>query len=117
MLSRTGKVLAVLILVAILVWTLWPVALVAVAGTVASSHGCALDESTAHPCVVNGQDIGETLYGMGVMGWFMLVTIPTGGAALAAYMLILLGIWIARRIRRGRTGMPAPEQPGAQTSG
>jgi TRAP-type C4-dicarboxylate transport system permease small subunit len=110
------KVLAVLILVLLLVWTVWPIALVAVAGTIASSHGCTLDESTAHPCVVNGEDIGGTLYGMGVMGWFMLVTIPTGGAALAIYVLILLGIWIVRRLRRNRTPHPAAEQPATQTS-
>jgi hypothetical protein len=114
MLSRAAIILAVLILIAILVWTLWPVALVAVAGTVASSHGCTLDESTPHPCVVNGRDIGDTLYSMGVMGWFMLVTIPTGGAALAAYALILLGIWIVRRLRRNRTPQPAAEQPATQ---
>jgi hypothetical protein len=110
MLSRVAKIVAVLILVAILVWTLWPVALVAVAGNIASSHGCTLDESTPHPCVVNGQDIGGTLYGMGVMGWFMLVTIPTGAAALAIYALILLVIWIVRRSRRNRTARLVAEQ-------
>jgi hypothetical protein len=109
MLSRTIKILAILILVAILIWTLWPVALVAVAGSIASSNGCALDESTAHPCIVNGQDIGGTLYAMGVMGWFMLVTLPTGSLALLAYVLILLGAWIAGRIRRRQTGPPGPE--------
>ena len=48
----------------------------------------------ASPCIVNGNDMGEQLYSMGVMGWFMLVTIPTGLIALAVYGVILLIIWL-----------------------
>ena len=54
---------------------------------------------------LNGQDMGEQLYGMGVMGWFMLVTIPTGLLALAAYAALLLVMWFVRRARR-RTQSP-----------
>ena len=77
--------------------------LVAVAGMIASANGCQLDEGSAHPCIVNGQDMGEQLYGMGVMGWFMLVTFPTGLLALAIYGAILLVVWLVRRARRHST--------------
>jgi hypothetical protein len=99
------NILLISILLLILVWTVWPMVLVGVAGSIASANGCQLDEGSVHPCIVNGQDMGEQLYGMGVMGWFMLVTIPTGLLALAAYVTLLLLMWFIRRTRR-RTHSP-----------
>jgi hypothetical protein len=102
--SRIRNVLLILVFLLILAWTVWPVVLVTVAGNIASANDCQLDEGSVHPCNVNGLDMGEQLYGMGVMGWFMLVTIPTGLLALAAYGAILLAVWLVRRARRRRTG-------------
>jgi len=102
--SRIRNVLLILVFLLILTWTVWPAVLVAVASNIASANGCQLDEGSVHPCIVNGQDMGEQLYGMGVMGWFMLVTIPTGLLALAVYGAILLVVWFVRRARRGSTG-------------
>jgi hypothetical protein len=102
--SRIRNLLLILIFLLILTWTLWPAVLVGVAGNIAAANGCELDEGSVHPCTVNGRDMGEQLYGMGVMGWFMLVTIPTGLLALAAYGAILLAVWLVRRARRRRTG-------------
>ncbi len=102
--SGIRNLLLILILLLILAWTVWPVVLVAAAGSVASANGCQLDEGSVHPCIVNGHDMGEQLYGMGVMGWFMLVTIPTGLLALGAYGAILLVVWLVRRARRRRSG-------------
>ena len=98
--SRIRTVLVIIIFLLILAWTVWPVALVAVAGNIASANDCQLDEGSVHPCIVNGRDMGEQLYGMGLMGWLMLVTIPTGLLALAAYGAILLAVWLVRRARR-----------------
>jgi hypothetical protein len=101
--SRIRNILLMLVLLLILAWTVWPVALVAVAGNIASANGCQLDEGSVHPCIVSGRDMGEQLYGMGVMGWFMLVTIPTGLLALAIYGAILLAVWLVGRARRRST--------------
>ena len=101
--SRIRNVLLIIIFLLILAWTVWPVALVAVAGNIASANDCQLDEGSVHPCIVNGRDMGEQLYGMGVMGWFMLVTIPTGLLALVIYGAILLVVWLVRRARRHST--------------
>lgn len=100
--SWLRTILLVGLLLLILAWTVWPAVLVAVAGSVASANGCQVDEGSVHPCFVNGRDIGEQLYGMGVMGWFMLVTIPTGLLALAAYGAVLLVIWLVRRAKKSR---------------
>ena len=58
--------------------------------------GCQVDEANAHPCMVLGHDIGGLLYDLGVMGWLMLVTIPTGAFALLIFTLVL----VANKLRQ-----------------
>lgn len=55
---------------------LTPLAVSLVAGAVAAVAGCALDEGSAHPCVILGVDWGEALYGMGVAFWFTMFAMP-----------------------------------------
>jgi hypothetical protein len=62
-----------------------PLLLVFIASWLASSHGCRLDEGGSHPCVISGNDYGETLSVMFVMGWFSLGSIPLGIAGLIAW--------------------------------
>ncbi|HSN73880.1 MAG TPA: hypothetical protein VL334_02170 [Anaerolineae bacterium] len=91
-----------LILIPIVLWTIWPVILVAIAGSVASANGCELNETVINSCIVDGREMGNTLYSMGVMGWFMLVTIPTGVLALLIFLLLLLIEWLVGRARAKR---------------
>ncbi len=79
-----------------------PVISVAIAGEIANANGCQLDEGSVHPCVVNGTDIGETLYTLGVLGWLMLATLPLGFAAVLVYILGVAVFYIARRFLRSR---------------
>ena len=79
----------------ILIFTLAPIGSVAVAGWLATTHGCKVDEGSVHPCMINGADRGPLLYTMGVMGWLMLITLPAGGLAILAWIAIL----IAHRMR------------------
>ena len=101
--SWLRNLILIVILLLILGWTVWPVASIMMAGAVANANGCQLDEGSIHPCIVNGIDRGEQLYSMGVMGWFMLVTIPTGLIALATYGAVLLIVWLVVRNRRKRS--------------
>jgi hypothetical protein len=89
-----------LALALILLVALAPLISVMIAGTIAEANGCTLHEGFVNPCLVNGTDMGETLYAMGVMGWFMLATIPLGAMALVAWLVILVIHLIARRRRR-----------------
>ncbi|MFV0410173.1 MAG: hypothetical protein ACK5LJ_10910 [Paracoccus sp. (in: a-proteobacteria)] len=71
-----------------------PLVSVVLAGLIASQNDCILSEADIHPCVVLGVDIGGLLAGMGIMGWFMLVSvfplmIGLLGLALEAAWLIL----------------------------
>jgi len=67
-----------------------PVASVIACSIIANAAGCHVDEGSVHPCVINGHDYGETLYAMGVMGWFMLLTLPAGALAFVTWLIILL---------------------------
>lgn len=59
-------------------------------GAIANAYGCRVDEGSAHPCIINGQDYGELLYSLGVMGWLMLVTLPTGLVAFVSWLIFLI---------------------------
>ena len=79
-----------IVLFLVLVVMLSPIASVAVAGSLAHAYGCQVDEGSAHPCVIAGQDRGELLYTLGVLGWFMLLTLPAGAVALLVWLIVLL---------------------------
>lgn len=86
-----------------------PIISVMVAGSIASWNGCELHEGFRNPCIVNGTDIGDTLYTMGVLGWLMIATIPLGLAAVVAWTLI----WYVVRRLTGRPVSPPAVRPPA----
>jgi len=77
------------VLFLILVVTLSPVASVVTAGWIANTHGCRVDEGSAHACMIGGKDYGDLLYTMAVLGWLMIVTIPGGALALMLWLIVL----------------------------
>lgn len=92
----------ILVQLGILALAFSPVLVSLAAGAFASLNGCALDEGSAHTCVVLGVDLGSPLYALGVAGWFTLATMPIGLVLWGfhvGYGLLLL----ARRLR-SRTG-------------
>lgn len=88
-----------LLLVAIIIFAWWPLLTVTIAEWLADSHGCALDEGSVHPCMIGGSDWGGTLYGLQVMGWFLLITVPVGLGAGGVWIVAL----IVHRLRWGKT--------------
>ena len=77
-------------LLLILAVTLAPIASVIACGVIANAYGCRVDEGSVHPCVIQGKDYGQTLYTMGVMGWFMLLSLPAGALASGGWLVALL---------------------------
>jgi hypothetical protein len=63
----------------------------------------------------NGHDYGELLYSLGVMGWFMLVTIPGGLVAFASWLIFLILHRVAWR-KRVSAGIPPPIPPPPATA-
>jgi hypothetical protein len=81
----------------IVIWMFLPMLPVIIAGLVAAATGSRLDESGPHPTDVFGIDVGELLYTMGMMGWFMLLTFPTGLIALVVFTIVAA---VSRRASR-----------------
>ena len=84
-------------LVVIVLFAAAPVLSVYFTYLVADAHGCTVNEASIHPCLVMGGDWGGLLYFTGMMGWFMLATIPLGGGALIVWFVILLIHYFAWR--------------------
>ena len=88
-------------LAAIVIISVSPLLCALTAGIIAQVLGCQLDEGNIHPCSLAGIELGAVLYGMGVMGWLTLATIPFGGLALllwGAAAIVLAGrTWWHRR--------------------
>jgi hypothetical protein len=74
----------------IAMFALAPIGSVVIAGVIANSHGCHVDEGSLHPCVIGGKDYGETLYTLGVLGWLMLITLPAGAVAGLVWVVVLI---------------------------
>ncbi|MCS7068428.1 MAG: hypothetical protein RMK51_04735 [Meiothermus sp.] len=85
---RHGLVLGIIALL-----SFSPLLLALLAGAFAQANGCTLHEGYVNPCVVGGRDYGETLYTLGVMGWFSLLTLPGGMLATGLYLLV---VWFRR---------------------
>jgi hypothetical protein len=49
----------------------------------ANIGNCTLNEGNSHPCKIGNFQLGGLLYQMGVAGWFMLLSLPSGLVGLA----------------------------------
>jgi TRAP-type C4-dicarboxylate transport system permease small subunit len=90
------KLVRIILVLAILVCLL-PLASVVLAGWIANANGCTLHEGFANSCVIGGVDWGETLYGMEVMGWLMLATLPIAVILIAAWVIAEIVNAVRRR--------------------
>ena len=79
-----------LVLAVIALFALGPVLSVVIAGVIAETNGCVVNEGSINPCLVAGVDMGGTLYGLFVMGWLALATLPLGGAAFFVWLASLI---------------------------
>lgn len=83
----------------------WPILSIVIAGTIAEMNDCTLHEGFSNPCIVNGTDVGQTLYTMGMLGFFAIGTIPIG---VVLFLLWTTGwlIWLVRTRRRAAMAIP-----------
>jgi hypothetical protein len=105
--KRFPWILYWILLVLILGFVLAPMGSVMLCGAIANAYGCRVDEGSVHPCIIGGQDYGQLLYTLGVLGWLMLVTLPCGFLAFAVWLIVLIlhrGGWR----KRISSGIPPP---------
>lgn len=74
-----------------------PLLIMAVAEFIAQIYGCNLDLTGAHPCMVGGRDVGHALLTMGMMGYFLFVTLPAAAAVVGAWIIVEAIAWLRRR--------------------
>src|SRR5215471_15235390 len=91
-----------------------PIGSVILCAVLANAYACKVDEGSMHPCIVNGQDYGQLLYTLGVLGWLMLVTLPAGLFAFVVWLIILV-LHRERWRKRVSAGIPPPISPSATT--
>ncbi|MCV0351185.1 MULTISPECIES: hypothetical protein [unclassified Nitratireductor] len=89
-LSRGTKRTFIVLLVVILVLAALPVLSVVASSILASTYGCTVHEGFSNPCMIAGEDRGDMLYSMFVMGWLGLISLPFGMAALIAWTVALM---------------------------
>ncbi|SMQ85972.1 hypothetical protein SAMN06295905_3268 [Devosia lucknowensis] len=102
--NRAGKfhwTVYLVILAVIVLFAAAPFLSVLFTYAIADANNCVVNEATTHPCLVLGMDLGGLLYFTGLMGWFMLATIPLGGGALIVWFVLLLIHYLAWRQKAG----------------
>jgi hypothetical protein len=104
-----------IVLAAIILFALAPIGSVALCGAIANAYGCKVDEGSVHPCIINRHDYGELLYSLGVMGWFMLVTLPCGLFAFVGWLIVLI-LHRAAWKKRVSAKVPPPIPPPTATA-
>jgi hypothetical protein len=70
------------------------------ADIIARIYGCNLDLAATHPCMAGGTDIGGTLMTMGMMGWYLMTTLPVLLATVALWITVEIVRWAVLRSRR-----------------
>jgi hypothetical protein len=99
---RKRNVFFLLGLILILLLAAAPLIVALGAGAYAANHGCVLHEGFVNPCIVDGQDMGQTLYGLGMVGWFAIATVPLGlgAAAILVFVWILTAVTARKRAKQ-----------------
>lgn len=73
-----------------------PLLSMAAADIVANIYGCKLDLAAPHPCMVGGTDIGQTLLTLGMMGYFLMATLPIAAGVVGAWVVVEVIVWVVR---------------------
>ena len=74
--------------VLIILFGAWPIISVILSSVIADSLHCQVDEGSAHACLYQGRDIGDTLNFMFVSGWFAFLTVPLALGALIVWSIV-----------------------------
>lgn len=98
MLTRT---IFIILLILVVLIALGP-ALVAVASQEVAEvvFGCQVDLNRVIPCVIGGEDYGQTFYDLGFLIWYSYLSLPLGGVLLAVWAVAALIAFIVSRARK-----------------
>jgi hypothetical protein len=96
-----ARIIFIVLLVLILIFTLWPTVISMGAEWYGRWHGCEVEFTRAIPCMVNGEDQGKWIYETQQWAYLSLYTIPVGGMLLLGWLVLAVIVYIISRVRRG----------------
>ena len=95
------RIIFIILLVLILIFTLWPTVISMGAEWYGRWHGCEVEFTRAIPCIVNGEDQGKWIYETQQWAYLSLYTIPVGGMLLLGLLVLAVVVYIVKRVRGG----------------
>ena len=60
-------------------------------------YGCDLSLAATQPCMAHSTDIGQTLLTMGMMGWFLMTTLPVMLGVVILWIIVEIVRWFSLR--------------------
>ena len=96
-----ARIIFIILLVLILIFTLWPTVISMGAEWYGRWHGCEVEFTRAIPCIVNGEDQGKWIYETQQWAYLSLYTIPVGGMLLLGWLVLAVIVYIVKRARSG----------------
>lgn len=79
------------------VYAILPIVSLLIAIVVANIFGCSVDESGSSTCVTPIGDIGDLLSMMGIFGWLVFFTVPTGLLGLIVAIILFVASFIPKK--------------------
>jgi hypothetical protein len=79
------RTIFIILLILIVLVALGPALLAVGSQEIPEAFGCEVDLNRVIPCVIHGNDYGQTVYDLGFAIWYSYLSIPAG--------LGLLGVW------------------------
>jgi hypothetical protein len=80
-----ARTVFILLLIFIVLVAFGPALLAVVSQSIAEGFGCQVDLNRVIPCVIGGNDYGQTFYNLGFAIWYSYLSIPAG--------LVLFVLW------------------------
>lgn len=74
-----------------------PLLSMALAEILGQIHGCKVDFVSTQPCMDGNEDISGTLRTLGMMGYFLMATLPVAAGVVATWIIVELVAWARRR--------------------
>ena len=96
-----ARIIFIILLVLILIFTLWPTVISLGAEWYGRWHGCEVEFTRAIRCLVNGEDQGQWIYETQQWAYLSLYTIPVGGMLLLGWLVLAVIVYTIYRVRRG----------------
>ena len=102
------RTIFIIVLVLILLFALGPALIALTSQLIAEDmFGCKVDLHRVIPCVIGGNDYGQTLYDLGFSIWYSYFTLPIGGALLVVWTVAaVIAFVVSTRKKRNAEAQP-----------